>query len=163
TDAAPSSGIAGFQCSLDGVAYSACNSGSQSYSSLADGTHTFDVKATDNAGNTDASPAHFSWLADRTPPVLTASAVKGTAPLFSGATPYTGNAWTNEDVKVTFSCSDAGGSGVAPGNPTLGSQTYSTEGEFTASSDCSDNAGNAAHTTFDVKIDKTAPTISATL
>lgn len=50
-----------FQCKLDGPGtatgtYSACSTG-HSYSNLANGSYTFNVRATDTAGNTDASPA----------------------------------------------------------------------------------------------------------
>jgi hypothetical protein len=49
-----------FQCSLDGAAFSSCNS-PVSYTGLASGPHTFDVRATDAAGNTDATPASYAW------------------------------------------------------------------------------------------------------
>jgi hypothetical protein len=98
TDASPSSGIAGFQCSLDGAAYAACNSGTASYGPLADGTHTFDVKASDNAGNEDGSPAHFSWLVDTVKPSSSAS-----APEFNNTA----------TIHVTYSASDnTDGSGL---------------------------------------------------
>jgi len=49
-----------FQCSLDGAAFTACAS-PQSYSSLSYASHTFQVRATDGAGNVDASPASHTW------------------------------------------------------------------------------------------------------
>src|SRR5215203_2627686 len=49
-----------FECSLDGSAFASCSS-PKSYSNLSEGSHTFQVKATDPAGNTDASPASRSW------------------------------------------------------------------------------------------------------
>jgi hypothetical protein len=69
---------ASFQCSLAAGAaadaFSACSSG-KTYTGLADGEHTFKVRATDPAGN-QGEPAAFSWtvdnaLADTTPPETT--------------------------------------------------------------------------------------------
>jgi len=56
-----------FRCSLDGAAASDCTS-PQSYSGLADGQHTFSVAAADSAGNSDPTPATFSWTIDTVAP-----------------------------------------------------------------------------------------------
>ena len=56
-----------FQCSLDSAAYASCSS-PKSYSSLPDGAHSFAVRATDPAGNTDPTPASRSFVVDTTPP-----------------------------------------------------------------------------------------------
>lgn len=56
-----------FQCQLDGSGFSTCTT-PQSYSSLGDGSHTFEVRAVDGAGNVDASPAAYTWIIDAAPP-----------------------------------------------------------------------------------------------
>ena len=62
------SGAATFECSLDESAFAACAS-PKDYSALADGTHTFRVRAVDPEGNRDASPAGTSWtVATSAPP-----------------------------------------------------------------------------------------------
>src|SRR5207302_406321 len=55
-----------FECRIDGGAYASCTS-PKAYTFLADGAHTFDVRATDPAGNTGAA-ASASWTSDTTPP-----------------------------------------------------------------------------------------------
>ncbi|MBK8293599.1 MAG: VCBS repeat-containing protein [Solirubrobacterales bacterium] len=66
-DPAPGSPPITYQCRIDGGSWFGCSSG-YATPNLADGNHTFDVRATDAAGNTDASPATSSWFVDKTPP-----------------------------------------------------------------------------------------------
>ena len=56
-----------FSCRLDLGDWSTCESPA-SFSGLAEGEHTFEVAATDGAGNTDATPASRTWTVDTTPP-----------------------------------------------------------------------------------------------
>jgi len=57
----------GFECRLDAGTWTACGS-PQTYSSLSEGSHAFQVRAIDRAGNIDPSPANYAWSIDRTPP-----------------------------------------------------------------------------------------------
>ena len=56
-----------FECDVDGNGFATCTS-SDSFGTLADGTHTFQVRAIDIAGNTDLTPASYSWGIDTTLP-----------------------------------------------------------------------------------------------
>jgi hypothetical protein len=49
-----------FQCKLDAGSYAACTS-PKAYSGLSTGAHTFTVRASDSAGNADATPATRTW------------------------------------------------------------------------------------------------------
>ena len=113
-------------------------------------------RCTDNAGNF-SSVGTAGINIDKTAPVINAS-VSPTA---------NSNDWHNSDVTVTFTCADeAGGSGIATN--TIAGTTLSSDGanqSVTNSGECTDNAGNTASsvTISGINIDKTAPTVSATV
>ncbi len=78
-DASPSFGFSSseggssFECRLDSNQASdwqSCTS-PKSYSSLGDGSHTFEVRATDSVGNTDQTPASRGFTVDATAPQTT--------------------------------------------------------------------------------------------
>lgn len=73
-----SADIAGFRCSLDGNALTACTS-PKAYSGLANGQHRVAVEASDAAGNKAVATRNFMvQVADTTPPIVTASPQSGT-------------------------------------------------------------------------------------
>jgi DNA-binding beta-propeller fold protein YncE len=56
-----------FECNLDGGGFSPCLS-PNAYSALGEGSHTFQVRATDRAGNRDPTPANHEWTVEAIPP-----------------------------------------------------------------------------------------------
>jgi hypothetical protein len=71
-----------FECSLDNATFGSCSS-SASFTNLADGGHTFAVRAVDAAGNVDPTPASQSWTIRSAVPVLkvpAAQVVEATSP-----------------------------------------------------------------------------------
>ena len=56
-----------FSCSLDNAPFTACAS-PKNYSNLTAGSHIFQVRAIDAGGNTDPTPASYSWSIDELPP-----------------------------------------------------------------------------------------------
>jgi hypothetical protein len=58
-----------YECRVDGGAWSACNS-PKVLVALTVGTHVFDVRAIDKAGNVDTTPASFQWTIIDRPTVL---------------------------------------------------------------------------------------------
>jgi hypothetical protein len=58
-----------FECSLDGGHFASCST-PKSYSGLSDGSHTFEVRAKDDMGNVDLTPATRVWTISTTLPPL---------------------------------------------------------------------------------------------
>ena len=56
-----------FESRLDGAAFAAATS-PQALATLGEGSHTFEVRARDAAGNVDATPATATWVVDTVPP-----------------------------------------------------------------------------------------------
>jgi Tol biopolymer transport system component len=123
-----------FECSLDGSTFASCTS-PKSYSGLADGSHTFEVRAIDAAGNTDASAASSTWMVAASPDTTIGSGpsgnVKSTSATFSFSSSKAGS---------TFQCSRDGAAFAACTSP----KSYSslTQGSHTFRVRAIDKAGN---------------------
>ncbi len=125
-----------FECSLDGAAFSSCTS-PQSYSGLSEGTHTFQVRATDASGNTDPTPASTGWTV-QAPADTTAPTISITSPA-EGATYQQG-----ASIYASYSCSDSVDSspqcaGTVPNGSAIDTSTTGTK-TFTVTA--KDSAGN---------------------
>ena len=91
-----------FECRLDSNQESDLQSCSspKSYSSLADGAHTFEVRATDAVGNTDPTPASRSFTVDTTPPNTTIDP----APPGPPTTPRPSFTFSSSEPNSSFEC-----------------------------------------------------------
>ncbi len=146
-----------FECKLDGGSFASCTS-PKSYTGLAAGSHTFEVRATDAAGNTDATPASHTWTIDLTDPQTTITASppdpdNDADPSFS---------FTSSEGGSTFECKLDGGPFASCTSPK--SYTGLAAGSHTFDVRATDSAGNtdatpASHTWT---IDLTAPNTSIT-
>src|SRR5204862_191245 len=95
-----------FECRVDGGSWSSCSSPHTLSPALAEGSHTFDVRAIDPAGNTDASAASYMWTIDTTAPNTSITAQprdpsNNATPSFS---------FTSTEGGSTFECRVDGGS-----------------------------------------------------
>jgi hypothetical protein len=109
----------------------------------------------DVAGNS-ASATQGDIRIDRTPPVVSVAATT------ADGKAYVPDTWTNQDVTVTFSCSDAL-SGVVDSTPP---QTYSADGAYRqVIGTCEDKAGNTAVARLGgtVLVDKTPPQVTCSV
>jgi VCBS repeat-containing protein len=59
-------GVAGYEYLLDNGTWTATTGTTQALTGLSDGSHTFQVRTVDKAGNADASPASVTWTVDAT-------------------------------------------------------------------------------------------------
>jgi hypothetical protein len=155
-----------FECSLDGVAFSSCTS-PQNYSGLADGRHTFAVRATDAAGNTDVTPASRSWTVDTlapNAPVILAPAENSTMPAsftLSGTT-EAGTTVEIFDGTLSLGTTQADASGAwsrALSNISGGSHTYTARATDAAGN--TSGASNLRTVTVDATIPETTITSGA--
>lgn len=122
-----------YQCALDTGPWGACTN-PKAYAGLADGTHTFHVRAIDAVGNvgTDASS---SWLIDTVPPQITI------------AWPQEGGRYSLfKSVETSWSCTDDwSGVGTETSTPAGNHRLLpKVAGPGTFTVDCADRAGNTA-------------------
>ena len=162
-DTAPSFGFsanetATFQCRLDAGSFADCTS-PKTYSDLADGSHTFQVKATDEAQNTGPT-ASYTWTIDATPPAISltspahGSSTAAERPTFSGTAGtaigdstsvtvkvYAGPSPTGTPVQTLTTASGGGGA------YSVGASSPLSPGTYTARAEQGDSAGNTGLST----------------
>ncbi|MCU0990418.1 MAG: PKD domain-containing protein, partial [Xanthomonadales bacterium] len=123
-----------FECRLDGDAWAACASPT-AYVGITDGAHQFAVRAADDLGNVDATPASRSWTMDATPPTIAIASPPDGVRFLVGAS-----------ASASYSCNDAG-SGIDSCVGTVadgGALDTFTPGSFALAVNAADKAGNSS-------------------
>ena len=108
-----------FECNVDGLGWNPCNS-PETLAALSDDSHTFQVRATDEAGNTDATPASYTWTVDTLAP---------DAPVIS--TPAEGSFHNSTGVTVTGTAEPGSTVELFDGAASLGTTTTNGGGNWT--------------------------------
>ena len=133
-----------FDCRLDGGVWAPCSS-PWSYAGLTEGIHTFDVRATDAAGNTDPTPATRTWTVDTTPPATPAitSPADG-ATSASAALTVSGTAEPGSIVELFDGATSKGVTTATAGGAWSKAVTALADGSHTFTAVATDAAGNTS-------------------
>ena len=130
-----SEGGSSFKCKVDSNGYSACAS-PKTTAHLADGSHTFSVRATDQAGNTDATPDSRTFTVDATAPETTIDS--GPSGITNDPTPtFT---FSSSEGGSSFQCRVDSGSFASCSSPKT--TAHLADGSHTFSVRAADQAGN---------------------
>ena len=151
------SGVAGFECNLDAAGFSACSTGI-TYTGLADGSHTFAVRAVDGVGNKDGSPATDTWQIDATAPP---APIIASAPSDPSDDPSPTFQYTDNDPTAQLECQLDGS--AFTDCPSGFTTPPLPDGQHTFGVKAVDEAGNESGvTTYTWTIDTVHPLVSIT-
>ena len=93
-----------FECALDGAALAACVSPHE-VTGLSVGGHSVAVRATDAAGNTDPTPAVYSWTVEPPPDTSPPETTIDSGPPATTTATSAGFAFSASEEEATFECS----------------------------------------------------------
>lgn len=123
-----------FQCNFDSAGFSSCTS-PFAQAGLTQASHTLAVRATDLAGNTDATPVSATWIVDTTAPTTSV-----TGPPTMSTSTTAGFDFSSNESGVTYQCRVDGAAFAGCADP------YTTtvgQGNHTLDVFATDAAGNA--------------------
>jgi Bacterial Ig-like domain len=124
-----------YECRVDGGAWAACSPGHTS-PALADGAHVFEVRATDSAGNVDATPAVRAFVVETSLPDTTIDA--GPSGTTTDSTPSFD--FSADEPGSTYECRVDGGAWASCSSGWTA--TTLTDGSHTFEVRATDDAGN---------------------
>ena len=142
-----------FRCKLDGAAFSTCVSPA-TYSSLAAGSHAFQVQATDLAGTTEAVPATYTWVVSALPETTITARPSSTSGSASAQFSF-----TSTDAAATFECKLDGSAFVLCSTPkaysglSVGAHTFQVRSTGAGGTDATPDS-------YTWTVDTTAPTVT---
>jgi fibronectin type 3 domain-containing protein len=146
----PVAGVTQYNIYRDGEIVGSSTTANYVDTSAPEGSHEYSVTAVGENGTESLHSNTVTVSVDKTAPTISYSV----SPVANSL------GWNSSDVTVTFSCDD-GLSGVASCSSPV---TISSEGaNQQVSGEAVDNAGNTANVTANLNVDKTSPTIDATL
>jgi Big-like domain-containing protein len=142
-----------FECKLDNADFAPCDSGDSV--AVDPGDHTFQVRATDPAGNTDPDPATrtFTVVEDHTAPTVNVDAV--TSPT-NDPTPSV--SFTTDDSSATTTCAVDGGDPAPCSSPFT--TAHLSDGSHTVTVFATDPAGNVGEDATTFTVDTAPPDTS---
>ncbi len=140
-----------FQCKLDGGAFTSCTSPRQ-YTGVAQGAHTFQVRAINPNGDVDQFPASYVWTIDTTAPGITLDPTGPTGTVSSDSAEFS---FASGDPSAALACRLDTGSFTACLSP----KAYSDldDGGHTFTVRATDPAGNVSTASRSWAVDTTDP------
>ena len=144
-----------YECNLDGAGFVACTD-PVTFTNLTEGTHTLQVRAIDQAGNTDPTPASYTWdirFHVNEVPVVTSVTTNAANPgdIFVNETVTLTGLFTDGDVGDTHTATIVWGDGTTSEGTITGLQVtadhvYDQPGVYTVGLTVTDNQGGVSNT-----------------
>ena len=163
---------ASFECRIDGGAFTPCGS-PHNVPGLTDNAHTFEVRATDPAGNTDPSPDSWTWHRDTNNPTGSVNSpganIRQSVAVTSTENDPSADGFASGVDSVTYEYSSDGTTWApigtlssAPFDSIIWNTTAVSDGVYQLHVVIRDVAGNQtiSAAVTNVRIDNTAPTTS---